>query len=131
MYFTQAVNTTPTLLTCSHFWFVVVRLPCPGSIDGSPDGMFPYSAEFAPYEEHREGEAYIAAEIAAEKLNTQVSTPFVFGDENHEIALMNDVERYRNGPLVAEACYTFFLRGFLSVPMVSAILCKRCTNWHL
>ena len=110
---------------------MVVRLSCPpGSIDSGPDEMFPYGASgsFALYNNHSIGQAYIAAEIDADKLNTLLSTPFVIGDESHVVARMNDVERYRNGPLAPQACYTFFMRGFLSVPMVSSTADDMCNG---
>lgn len=81
--------------------------------------MFPDPESLPLYGDHGVNEAYIAAEIDAEKLSSLLATPFVIGDERHEVAQMNDVAEYRNGPLEPEACYSFFLRGFLSVPQVS------------
>lgn len=110
-----------TFSPCSHFQLVVVRLSCPPSnIVSDPDEMFPHGSSFALYNDHSIGQAYIAAEIDADKLNALLSTPFVIGDESHAVAQMNDVAEYRNGPLAPQACYTFFMRGFLSVPTVSS-----------
>ena len=107
--------TTPS--PCSHYQLVVVKLVCPTSnIDSNPDEMFPNPEDLPLYDDHQVDQAYIAAEIDAGKLN--LATSFVIGDENHDVAQMNDVAGYRNGPLEPEACYSFFMRGFLSVPQV-------------
>lgn len=104
---------------CSHYQLVVVKLACPTSnIDSNPDEMFPNPEDIPLYDNHQVGQAYIAAEIDAGKLTHLLATTFVIGDENHDVAQMNDVAEYRNGPLEPEACYSFFMRGFLSVPEV-------------
>lgn len=116
---------------CSHYQLVVVRLPCPvSSIVGEPDEMFPDPESLPLYSDHGVNQAYIAAEIDAVKLSSRMATPFVIGDERHEVAQMNDVAEYINGPLEPEACYSFFLRGFLSVPQVSCTA-DNSNNDHL
>ena len=114
--------------TFSHFWVIAMKYDGTVSLDDGPLGLFSNNNTFTLYVEDALpfNRPYIVAEIDATRISFSEPISFRLGSEE-TTASLNDVLKYRNGPLTPGTEYTVFLWGFPPSVPVSDVMLYTCT----